>query len=63
MNTAYLLAFAASTGSTIGGLESFASAGLTQHHKDRQAAVGDDGTAVVDAVCADINGRAEDVID
>src|SRR5215470_5354129 len=35
MNTAYLPAFAALAGSAIGGLTSFASAWLTQHHQDR----------------------------
>ena len=35
MNTPYLPAFAALAGSTIGGLTSFASAWLTQHHQDR----------------------------
>ncbi len=35
MNTPYLPAFAALAGSAIGGLTSFASAWLTQHHQDR----------------------------
>src|SRR5262252_5236931 len=35
MDTAYLPAFAALAGSAIGGLTSFASAWLTQHHQDR----------------------------
>jgi hypothetical protein len=35
MNPAYLPAFAALAGSAIGGLTSFASAWLTQHHQDR----------------------------
>src|SRR5215470_1735385 len=35
MNIALLPAFAALAGSTIGGLTSFASAWLTQHHQDR----------------------------
>jgi hypothetical protein len=35
MNSAYLPALAALAGSAIGGLTSFASAWLTQHHQDR----------------------------
>jgi len=35
MNSAYLPAFAALAGSAVGGLTSFASAWLTQHHQDR----------------------------
>ena len=35
MSTVYLPAFAALAGSAIGGLTSFASAWLTQHHQDR----------------------------
>jgi hypothetical protein len=49
-------------GSTIGGLTSFPP-GSRSTKGSRQAAVVDDGTAVVDAVCAIINGRADDVID
>jgi hypothetical protein len=35
MNTAYIPAFAALAGSAVGGLTSFASAWLTQHHQNR----------------------------
>jgi len=35
MNSAYIPAFAALAGSAVGGLTSFASAWLTQHHQDR----------------------------
>ena len=35
MNAAHISAFAALAGSAIGGLTSFASAWLTQHHQER----------------------------
>jgi hypothetical protein len=61
MNPAYLPAFAALAGRTIGGLTSFASARLSQHLKDRAKRLSEEKTRSMRHLYADalVHDRAE----